>query len=76
MNLILVGPPGAGQGTQGEILSKKLGIDTISTGAMLRAAIKNGTEVGKLAKSYIDEGKLVPDDVIIKVSLSKPLRVI
>ena len=75
MNLILVGPPGAGTGTQGEILSKKLGIDTISTGAMLRAAIKNGTEVGKLAKSYIDEGKLVPDDVIIKVvkeRLSEP----
>lgn len=75
MNLILVGPPGAGKGTQGEILAKKLNIDTISTGAMLRAAIKNGTEVGKLAKSYIDEGKLVPDDVIIKVvkeRLSEP----
>ena len=75
MNLILVGPPGAGKGTQGEILSKKLGIDTISTGAMLRAAIKNGTEVGKLAQQYIDEGKLVPDDVIIKIvkeRLSEP----
>ena len=75
MNLILVGPPGAGKGTQGEILSKKLGIDTISTGAMLRAAIKNGTEVGKLAQQYINEGKLVPDDVIIKVvkeRLSEP----
>ena len=75
MNLILVGPPGAGKGTQGEILSKKLGIDTISTGAMLRAAIKNGTEVGKLAEQYINEGKLVPDDVIIKVvkeRLSEP----
>ena len=75
MNLILVGPPGAGKGTQGEILSKKLGIDTISTGAMLRAAIKNGTEVGKLAQQYINDGKLVPDDVIIKVvkeRLSEP----
>ncbi len=75
MNLILVGPPGAGKGTQGEILSKKLGIDTISTGAMLRAAIKNGTEVGKLAKSYIDEGKLVPDEVMIRLvkeRLSEP----
>lgn len=75
MNLILVGPPGAGKGTQGEILAEKLNIDTISTGAMLRAAIKNGTEVGMLAKKYIDEGKLVPDDVIIKVvkeRLSEP----
>ncbi len=75
MNLILVGPPGAGKGTQGEILSKKLGIDTISTGAMLRAAIKNGTEVGKMAKSYIDEGKLVPDEVMIRLvkeRLSEP----
>lgn len=75
MNLILVGPPGAGKGTQGEILSEKLNIDTISTGAMLRAAIKNDTEVGKLAKQYINEGKLVPDDVIIKVvkeRLSEP----
>lgn len=75
MNLILVGPPGAGKGTQGEILAKKLNVDTISTGAMLRAAIKNGTEVGKLAESYINDGKLVPDDVIIKVvkeRLSEP----
>ena len=75
MNLILVGPPGAGKGTQGEILSKKLGMGTISTGAMLRAAIKNGTEVGKLAKSYIDEGKLVPDEVMIRLvkeRLSEP----
>lgn len=75
MNLILVGPPGAGKGTQAEKLAEKLNVNTISTGAMLRAAIKNGTEVGKLAESYINEGKLVPDDVMIKVvkeRLSEP----
>lgn len=67
MNLILVGAPGAGKGTQGEILAEKLNIKTVSTGAMLRAAIKNETEVGKLAKGYLDDGKLVPDDVMIKL---------
>ena len=67
MNLILVGPPGAGKGTQGEILSKRLGIDTISTGVMLRTAIKEQTEVGKLAEKYINDGKLVPDDVIVAI---------
>lgn len=75
MNLILVGPPGAGKGTQGEILAKKLGIDTISTGVMLRTAIKDQTEVGKLAEKYIHEGKLVPDEVIVSVvkeRLSQP----
>ena len=75
MNLILVGPPGAGKGTQGEILSKKLGIDTISTGVMLRTAIKEQTEVGKMAEQYINDGKLVPDDVIVaivKERLSQP----
>ncbi len=75
MNLILVGPPGAGKGTQGEILAKKLGIDTISTGVMLRTAIKEQTEVGKLAEKYINDGKLVPDDVIVSIvkeRLSRP----
>lgn len=75
MNLVLMGPPGAGKGTQGEILSKRLGIDTISTGVMLRSAIKEGTEVGKLAEKYINDGKLVPDDVIVSIvkeRLSKP----
>ena len=67
MNLVLMGPPGAGKGTQGEILSKRLGIDTISTGVMLRTAIKEQTEVGKLAEGYINEGKLVPDDVIVAI---------
>lgn len=75
MNLILMGPPGAGKGTQGEILSKRLGIDTISTGVMLRTAIKNQTEVGKLAEQYINDGKLVPDEVMVKIvkeRLSQP----
>ena len=75
MKLVLMGPPGAGKGTQGEILSKRLGIDTISTGVMLRNAIKEQTEVGKLAEGYINEGKLVPDDVIVAIvkdRLAKP----
>ena len=75
MNLVLMGPPGAGKGTQGEILSERLGVDTISTGVMLRSAIKEGTEVGKLAEQYINDGKLVPDDVIVSIvkeRLSKP----
>lgn len=67
MKLILLGPPGAGKGTQAEILSKRLGIDTISTGVMLRTAIREGTELGKLAEGYINEGKLVPDDVVVGI---------
>lgn len=67
MKLILLGPPGAGKGTQAEILNKKLGIPTISTGNILRAAVKNGTTVGLKAKEYMDAGKLVPDEVIIGV---------
>ena len=67
MKLILLGPPGEGKGTQAEILSKKLGIDTISTGVMLRTAIREGTELGKLAEGYINEGKLVPDDVVVGI---------
>ncbi len=67
MKLILLGAPGAGKGTQAEILSKRWGIPTISTGNILRAAMKNGTEVGLRAKSYVDSGKLVPDEVIIGI---------
>lgn len=67
MNLILLGAPGAGKGTQAEILCKKLGIPSISTGNILRAAIKDGTPTGVMAKSYIDAGKLVPDEVIIGI---------
>ncbi len=67
MKLVLLGAPGAGKGTQAEILSRKLGIPTISTGNILRAAVKNGTPVGLKAKAYMDAGKLVPDDVIIGI---------
>ncbi len=75
MHLVLIGPPGAGKGTQGEKLSKRLDIDTISTGVMLRTAIKEQTKVGKIAEQYINDGKLVPDEVIVEVvkeRLSKP----
>ena len=67
MKLILLGAPGAGKGTQAEIIASKLGIPTISTGNILREAIKNGTPTGLKAKSFMDEGKLVPDDVIIGI---------
>lgn len=67
MRLILLGAPGAGKGTQAEILSKLLNIPTISTGNILRAAMKNGTPVGLKAKEYVDSGRLVPDDVIIGI---------
>ena len=67
MKLIMLGAPGAGKGTQAAVLSEKLGIPAISTGNILRAAVKNGTPVGLQAKSYMDAGKLVPDDVIIGI---------
>ena len=67
MKLILLGAPGAGKGTQAEILKKKLEIPTISTGNILRAAVKDGTPMGKKAKGFMDAGALVPDDVIVGI---------
>lgn len=67
MKLILLGAPGAGKGTQAEIISEKYNIPTISTGNIIRAALKNGTEMGLKAKSYIDAGNLVPDEVVIGI---------
>lgn len=67
MNLILLGAPGAGKGTQAEVISKTLGIPQISTGNILREAVKNGTECGLKAKSFMDSGALVPDDVVIGI---------
>jgi len=73
MRLILLGPPGAGKGTQAEVLVEKLNIPQISTGDILRNAVKKGTPVGLEAKSYMDAGDLVPDSVIIGV-LKERLR--
>ena len=67
MNLILLGAPGAGKGTQAELLVKKLSIPAISTGNMLREAISNGTELGRKAKEYMDAGNLVPDELILGI---------
>ena len=67
MNLILLGAPGAGKGTQADLLMKKLNIPGISTGNMLREAMKNGTAVGEKAKYYMDNGLLVPDEVIMDI---------
>ena len=71
MKLILLGAPGAGKGTQAEILCKKLNVPTISTGNILRAAIKAGTPTGLKAKSFIDAGALVPDEVIIGIIVER-----
>lgn len=67
MRLILFGPPGAGKGTQANNIADKYATAHISTGDMLRAAVKNGTELGELAKSFMDRGELVPDNVVIGI---------
>ena len=67
MNLILLGAPGAGKGTQAEIICETLGIPAISTGNIIREALKSGTEMGLKAKSFMDAGKLVPDEVVIGI---------
>ena len=67
MNLILLGAPGAGKGTQAELIVEKLGIPSISTGNMLREAIRNGSDLGKKVKQYMDEGSLVPDDLVLSI---------
>ena len=67
MNMIFLGAPGAGKGTQAEVVCKELNIPAISTGNMLREAVKNSTEAGLKAKSFMDAGELVPDDVVIGI---------
>ena len=65
MNIILFGPPGSGKGSQAKLISKEFSIPQISTGDILREHISKGTDLGKVAKSFIDEGKLVPDEIVI-----------
>ena len=67
MNLILLGAPGAGKGTQAELIVEKLGIPSISTGNMLREAMRNGSDLGKQVKQYMDEGSLVPDELVLGI---------
>lgn len=74
MKLILLGAPGAGKGTQAEIICKQLSIPVISTGAIIREALNSGSEIGKQASSYMDSGKLVPDDLVIEILKERLLR--
>ena len=67
MKIIFLGAPGAGKGTQAEIIAHKMGIPTISTGAMIREALKSGTEMGIKAKKFVEAGALVPDEVVIGI---------
>jgi adenylate kinase len=67
MRIILLGAPGAGKGTQAELVCESLGIPIISTGNIIRAALKNGTEIGLKAKEFIEKGQLVPDEVVIEI---------
>jgi len=67
LNIVLLGPPGAGKGTQAKVLSQKFHFLHISTGDMLRDAVNKGTATGKLAKSYMDKGELVPDEVVVGI---------
>lgn len=71
MRLVLLGPPGAGKGTQAEILKGKYGFPHVSTGDLLRESVKKKTEVGKEAKGYMEEGKLVPDNIVIKILIEE-----
>ena len=70
LNIVIFGAPGSGKGTQSERIVAKYGINHISTGDVLRAEIKNGTELGKTAKGYIDQGQLLPDNLIIDILAS------
>lgn len=70
LNIVIFGAPGSGKGTQSERIVEKYGINHISTGDVLRAEMKNGTELGKTAKSYIDQGQLIPDELMIDILAS------
>ena len=67
MNIILLGPPGSGKGTQGALLSERTGAPRVSTGDLLRAAVRDGTPLGKKAQGYMDQGLLVPDEIVLEM---------
>ncbi len=67
LNIVIFGAPGSGKGTQSKLMVEHYGLDYISTGDMLRNAIREGSELGKTAKEYIDKGQLVPDELIIRL---------
>ena len=71
MRIVLLGPPGAGKGTQAKVLSNSYSIPHISTGGILRQAVKDGTDVGKKAKAYMDKGELVPDEVVNQIVVDR-----
>jgi adenylate kinase len=71
LNIVLLGPPGAGKGTQGVVLSKNYKIPHISTGDILREAVKSGTPLGKKAKTFMDKGELVPDEVVVGIVVDR-----
>ena len=75
LNIVIFGAPGSGKGTQSERIVEKYGINHISTGDVLRAEIKNGTELGKTAKGYIDQGQLIPDELMIDIPQAEALKV-
>ncbi|NTV65109.1 MAG: nucleoside monophosphate kinase, partial [Oscillochloris sp.] len=70
-NVILVGPPGAGKGTQAKTLSERTSLTHVASGDLFRAALREGTELGMLAKSYMDRGELVPNEVVIRMILER-----
>lgn len=74
MKIVMLGAPGAGKGTQAKMIAEKYGIPHVSTGDIFRANIKNGTELGKEAKQYMDQGKLVPDELTVKILLDRVAR--
>ena len=71
MNIILLGPPGAGKGTQAKTLAERTKLEHVASGDLFRAALREGTELGMLAKSYMDRGELVPDEVVISMILER-----
>jgi adenylate kinase len=73
-NILLIGPPGAGKGTQAQWLTENFSLEKIDTGSLIRQAIKNETEVGKIAKSYVEQGKLIPDETVIKLILGELMK--